>query len=48
MYFDAQEIYKEKGGHVMEITSAAEEGILNELLPGILYLDMTTITHAML
>ena len=33
VYFDAQELCKEKGGHVMEITSAVEEDIMNELLP---------------
>ena len=34
VYFEAQDLCKEKGGHVMEITSQAEEDIINELLPG--------------
>ena len=33
-YFDAQDLCKENGGHVMEITSAAEDAIITELLLG--------------
>ena len=33
-YFDAQDLCKDNGGHVMEITSAAEDAIITELLLG--------------